>query len=292
MNDTILPGVLFERRPSNNEIPLLFDSPHSGTDYPEDFGTVIPADVLRDAEDSLVDALFAAAPGHGVRLIGALFPRSYADPNRSEYDIDPELLSGPWPGQLSPGPKTALGVGVIWRLHSTGIPMYDRKLAAEEIEHRLATYVRPYQQAVKRSLDELFSLHSGVWHVNCHSMPTVSNAVAKEGGGVHRPDFCIGDGDGTTSDPEFTELARHVLADAGYEVTVNTPYQGAELVRAWPDPSLNRHSLMIEVNRRLYLNEKTREPNADFEKTQQLLTDWTAALADFVRARLDQAADR
>ncbi|MCG8562810.1 MAG: N-formylglutamate amidohydrolase, partial [Hyphomicrobiales bacterium] len=137
------------------------------------------------------------------------------------------------------------------------------------------------------ALDALHNAFGGVWHVNCHSMPTVSNAVAKEGGGVHRPDFCIGDGAGTTCDPAFTELAAGVLADAGYEVTVNTPYQGAELVRAWAAPARNRHSLMIEVNRRLYLDERTREPSVGFGETEALLTDWVAALADFVRARLD-----
>ena len=287
MNETTIERVLFVREPASDALPLVFDSPHSGTDYPEDFGTVVPADVIREAEDTLVDALFAAAPAHGARLIGALFPRSYCDPNRSERDVDPELLAEPWPGPLEPGPKTALGVGAIWRLHSTGQPMYDRKLSVAEVRHRLETYLRPYQSAVKRALDALHNAFGGVWHVNCHSMPTVSNAVAKEGGGVHRPDFCIGDGAGTTCDPAFTELAADFLADAGYEVTVNTPYQGAELVRAWAAPARNRHSLMIEVNRRLYLDERTREPSAGFGETEALLTDWVAALADFVQARLD-----
>lgn len=287
MTDTMIPGVLFERLPKADALPLVFDSPHSGADYPEDFDTIVSPDVIRDAEDSLVDLLFDAAPDHGARLIGALFPRSYADPNRSEFDIDPTLLESPWPGKLTPGPKTDLGVGVIWRLHSTGVPMYDRKLSVAEVQHRLDTYVLPYQKQVKAALDASYAGHGGVWHINCHSMPTVSNAVAKEGGGVHRPDFCLGDGMGTTCEPAFTENARRFLAEAGYEVTVNTPYQGAELVRAWPDPAKNRHSLMIEVNRRLYLDEKTREKSRDFDKTHKLLTGWVDMLADYVKSRLD-----
>ncbi|MGI9383128.1 MAG: N-formylglutamate amidohydrolase [Methyloligellaceae bacterium] len=283
MIETTIERVLFVREPASGVLPLVFDSPHSGTDYPEDFDTIVPADVIRDAEDTLVDGLFQAAPEHGARLIGALFPRSYCDPNRSERDVDPELLAEPWPGGLEPGPKTALGIGAIWRLHPTGRPMYGRKLTVAEVRHRLDTYLRPYQAAVKQALDELYGIFGGVWHVNCHSMPAVSTAVSKEGAGVRRPDFCIGDGDGVTCDPAFTALAAGFLADAGYEVTVNTPYQGAELVRAWPDPTRNRHSLLIEVNRRLYLDETTREPSADFGTTQRLLTGWVAALADFVR---------
>ena len=45
----------------------------------------------------------------------------------------------------------------------------------------------------------------------------------------------------------------------GYDVKVNDPYKGVELVRAFSDPPAGRHSLQVEVNRRLYMDERTRE---------------------------------
>ena len=45
----------------------------------------------------------------------------------------------------------------------------------------------------------------------------------------------------------------------GYDVKVNDPYKGVELVRAFSDPPAGRHSLQIEVNRRLYMDERTRD---------------------------------
>ena len=97
-------------------------------------------------------------------------------------------------------------------------------------------------------------------------MPALSSAISEEGPGKPRADFVLGDRDGTTCDPAFTALVRDALADMGYDVKVNDPYKGVELVRAFSDPPAGRHSLQIEVNRRLYMDERTRERSAGFPR--------------------------
>ena len=128
MSGRELPGVLFEREPRGVVLPMLFDSPHSGSVYPDDFDHVAPRERMRQSEDSFIDELYEAAPEHGATLIGALFPRIYVDPNRSVLDIDPTLLEEDWPDESEPGPKCDLGVGLVWRLCPPGGPIYDRKL--------------------------------------------------------------------------------------------------------------------------------------------------------------------
>ena len=71
-----IPGVLWRRDPRVDEVPLVFDSPHSGSSYPENFRFCCPLEVLRTAEDTYVDELYSAAPAFGATLIGAVFPRS------------------------------------------------------------------------------------------------------------------------------------------------------------------------------------------------------------------------
>ena len=87
-------------RPAGAEIPLVLDSPHSGTHYPEDFQPAVSRELLRQAEDSFVDELYASGPSLGATLIAARFPRSYIDPNRSLLDIDtslsPESVQSSW----------------------------------------------------------------------------------------------------------------------------------------------------------------------------------------------------
>ena len=277
--------------PTRIVAPLVLDSPHSGTSYPEDFGPAVPREILRHAEDSYVDELYAGAPRHGATLIAARFPRSYIDPNRSLLDIDAALLDAPWPGPVAPGRKSQLGVGLIWRLLDTGAPIYTRKLSVEEVMRRIANYHQPYQKAVKDALDAAHAHFGAVWHINCHSMPALSSAISEEGPGKPRADFVLGDRDGTTCAPEFTAFVAGQLRAFGYEVKVNDPYKGVELVRAFSDPSSGRHSLQIEVNRRLYMDERTRAKEPGFERLQADLDALVAAVATYATERGSHACE-
>ena len=252
--------------PTAAPVPVVLDSPHSGTVYPEDFRPAVPMSALRQAEDAFVDELYACGPRHGATLIAARFPRSYIDPNRSLLDVDASLIDAPWPGPAAATRKTALGIGLIWRVLDTGEPIYARKLSVDEVRRRITDFHQPYQKAVKDALDATHAHFGAVWHVNCHSMPAVSSAISEEGPGKLRPDFVLGDRDGTTCEPGFTAFVAGLLTDMGYDVKVNDPYKGVELVRAFSDPTAGRHSLQIEVNRRLYLNERTGEKTPGFAR--------------------------
>ena len=105
--------VLERLDPEGHLAPVVFDSPHSGSIYPDDFGHCIDRIHLRRTEDAFIDELFADAPGKGATLLRALFPRSYVDPNRSPDDIDPSMLRGTWPYAANPGEKAKLGIGLI-----------------------------------------------------------------------------------------------------------------------------------------------------------------------------------
>jgi N-formylglutamate deformylase len=245
--------------PQGKFLPLVFDSPHSGTRYPDDFKPAVPLEALRQAEDSFVDELYASAPSLGATLVTARFPRSYIDPNRSILDIDTSLIEGAWPGPAIASRKTELGIGLIWRVLDSGESIYRRKLSVDEVKRRIVGYHQPYQKALKDALDHAHAHFNSVWHLNCHSMPAVSGRISEEGPGKPRADFVLGDRDGTTCDAEFTAFIADVLRKMGYQVKINDPYKGVELVRAFSDPKAGRHSLQVEVNRRLYMNEKTRE---------------------------------
>ncbi len=116
-------------------------------------------------------------------------------------------------------------------------------------------------------------------------MPAVSSRVSEEGPGKPRADFVLGDRDGSTCSPEFTALVAGTLRGMGYDVKVNDPYKGVELVRAFSDPAQNRHSLQIEVNRRLYMDERTREKNSGFDELRSRLDRLVRVLAEYAAER-------
>jgi len=264
--------------------PVVFDSPHSGTAYPEDFGTIAPLATLRRSEDAFVDEIFNSAPSHGAPLIAAQFPRIYIDPNRDLIDLDPAMLDGPWPDPLVPSRKTELGVGLIWRIMPPDARLYDRLLSVEEVRGRIDRCWKPYHRAVAGAIEETHERFGKSWHVNCHSMPAVGNA-ASEDGPVARAEFVLGDRDGTTCEPGFTAFVAGQLRDMGYEVKINEPYKGVELVRRYSDPAKGRHSLQLEINRKLYMDEQTIEKSAGFGELQRNMDKLVAAICAYARAQ-------
>jgi N-formylglutamate deformylase len=275
----------------DHEVPVVYDSPHSGTFYPADFNASVAMTTLRMAEDTHVEKLYAAAPAHGATLIAAEFPRSYIDCNRSLLDIDEALLTGKWPGPVNVSRKTEKGIGLVWRKLDTGEDIYSRQLTVAEVQSRISQYYAPYHKAVRDAINAAHKHYGAAWHINCHSMPAVSGLVAEEGPGKARAEFVLGDRDGTTCAPEFTAFVALTLRGFGYDVKVNDPYKGVELVRAYSDPEHHKHSLQIEVNRKLYMDEKTREPNANFATLQKDITRLIQAIGKYAKAHMPEHQD-
>jgi N-formylglutamate deformylase len=279
-------------QPTGAALPLVCDSPHSGTAYPADFGHDVPVALLRRGEDTHVHTLWQRAPAHGATLLAATFPRTYIDVNRSDTDLDPAQIDGTWPTALHPGPKTQQGLGLIWqRIVKDGVPtpLYARKRTVAEVQHRIEHYWRPYHAQLQQAIEASVKRFGGVWHLNLHSMPNdVYRRLGQEGKVL--ADFVLGDRDGTTCDPAFIHLIGDTLRGFGYSVAYNEPYKGVELIGRIGQPQLNRHSLQIEIRRPVYMDEDTREPNAGFAPLQQHLDRVLATVADFIRAQMHRTA--
>ncbi|GAB5373545.1 MAG: N-formylglutamate amidohydrolase [Acuticoccus sp.] len=274
--------------PAQPDVPLVIDSPHSGADYPADFTPQVPPARYRRAEDTIVDRLFADAPALGLPLFKALFPRIYVDVNRARTDIDPQSVAGPLPFTPAPTAKARLGKGVIWMDAPPPpelTPLYAAPLPAAAVVRRLDTYWSAYRQALAALLDRVHAAHGVVYYVDCHSMQSVSTEMHEEGAGIARPEIVLSDRDGTSSDPAFTLRVKHLLEVEGFEVSLNKPYKGADLVTSHGDPAAGFHAVQIEVRRNLYMDEATLTPSVRFAGTRARLGAFLAALRAEVGAR-------
>jgi N-formylglutamate deformylase len=261
---------------------LVLDSPHSGNEFPADFDACVGVRDLREGEDVYVDELWGAAPSLGVPLLAARFPRTYLDPNRHAGDVDPDLIEGAWPWEYVPSGKARIGKSLVWRTLEDGRPIYARRLRPDEVKRRIDRCHAPYHAALQSLLDASVKENGKVYHINCHSMRSVAGKQSDDGEGRRRADFVLGDRDGTTCEPGFTAFVRERLVEMGYEVRVNDPYKGVELVRAYSDPRAGRHSLQIEIAKRLYMDEETLERNAGFPKLQSDLRNLLRSLKEYV----------
>ncbi|MBF6617605.1 MAG: N-formylglutamate amidohydrolase [Candidimonas sp.] len=271
--------------PTASAIPLICDSPHSGTIYPADFQSCLPTSLLRSGEDTYVESLWEALPSLGATLLAANFPRTYIDPNRDVDDIDPNILAEPWTTTLHPTEKSRLGHGLIWHL-ARRQPIYDRKLWVAEVENRIGSYYKPYHDALRLHVEAAHERFGVVWHLNLHSMPSDSYEMLEIPTDKPLADFVLGDRDGTTCDPTLVGIIEDFLVARGYTVTRNDPFKGVALIAHMGRPDENRHSLQIEVNRRLYMDEETYEKSENFGNLQRDLAELSVVVADFVRSLL------
>ncbi len=273
--------------PATPEVPLLLDSPHSGLDFPPDMRAAVSEFDLRDGEDCYIDELYRPATQRGVWLLAARFPRTYLDVNRHAADIDLELLDGGhWPGELIDSGKARLGKALVWRTLDDGRPIYDRKLSVAELQARIDRCHTPYHRALRERIEATHARFGASYHINCHSMNAVAGVQGEGGAGQARADFVLGDRDGTTCAPAFTEFVRQFLGGLGYDVKVNDPYKGVELVRAYSNPLARRHSLQLEVNKRVYMDEATQLRLDGFERLQADLQALIDALLDYTVAEI------
>lgn len=278
-------GVLARYEPARPRLvlPLILDSPHSGHAYPVDFDHVPPRAILRRAEDAFVDDLFETAPRHGAVFLKALFPRSYIDPNRHEDEIDLTIMEEDWPNPVINSEKAEMGLGLIRRLIKGNMAIYDRPLSVAEVKRRIDRFHRPYLLELERLADRGHAEFGAVWHLNCHSMRSHGR---RRGEKIPRADFVLGDREGGSCAPDFTLMVRDILAGLGYRVALNDPFKGAELVSRIGRPAQGRHSLQIEVNRGLYMDEERIEKSADFDRLKADMDRLVAGIAAFVRARI------
>jgi len=287
----IIENVLELKSPAD-PLPLIFDSPHSGTHYPDDFHYDCAFDLLQAAEDKYVDDLFADAQEHGGCLLTALFPRAYIDVNRAASDIDPALFEGDWQYDeelpIAPSNRSDAGIGLIRRLIKAQTHVYNNLLSQKEIKSRIETYYTPYHDTLKKIVDGAHQQFGSVWHINCHSMPSAGKRLNAGGRSnpFSTPDFVLGDRDGTSCDLDFTHSLRDFLKSKGYKVAINTPYKGVELVERYSAPTMGRHSIQIEICKSLYMDEETFEKNKNYAALKADINALIAFCANYAQSNL------
>jgi N-formylglutamate amidohydrolase len=153
--------------------------------------------------------------------------------------------------------NAARGNGFFYTNTLRGIPLrLDDPVLKEKVLTKI--YDKHHErlfQAVKEALKE----HEKCLIIDGHSFPDDVYY------GEDLPDFCIGTDDFHTP-PELTEKAIAVIRSLGYTVEINRPFGGTIVPMAYYGKDKRVMSLMIEINKRLYLNGSTPEKSADFIK--------------------------
>ncbi len=269
--------------PFEPSLPFIFNTPHSGRVYPDAFVAMARLDglSLRRSEDSFVDLLFAGAPEIGAPLLKANFPRAYLDVNREPYELDPRMFDGRLPSFANTrSMRVAGGLGSIPRIVGDGQEIYRDRLTVADAMHRIDTIYRPYHRALRGLMQQTHRAFGEAILFDCHSMPSASLGTET----VMRADIVLGDRYGTSCAPMLTDSVQIAFEELGYRVARNRPYAGGFITEHYGQPASSIHVLQIEINRALYMDEVSLEPNPRFatmahemmvmaERTRRLLAE-------------------
>jgi N-formylglutamate amidohydrolase len=276
--------------PRPQTMPVVFASPHSGSDYPRDFVAQARLDpvALRKSEDSFVDELFAGVATEGAPLLKALFPRAYIDPNREPFELDPAMFADPLPPYANTrSPRVAGGLGTIARVVANGEEIYRGKLRFADALERVNRLYLPYHEALRDLIATTGSRFGLAVLIDCHSMPSIGGPM-DEDAGRRRFDMVLGDCHGTSCAAALTGLVERFLVGCGYQVVRNNPYAGGFTTRHYGAPGKRVHALQIEINRAIYMNEAAIERGPALKKVAAHMTALAAHLRESLPAlRLD-----
>ncbi len=218
-----------------NSSPLLLHIPHASTFIPPEelprFWPVNLADEQLKMTDRYCDELFA-----GYEKVVFPVSRLVCDPERFRDDAQ-ETMS-------------RIGMGAIYTKSSAGELL--RKITEEEREALLRQYYDPHHKRLATAVEEKLKAHDRCLIVDGHSFHPVPLPYEPDQE-PDRPDFCIGT-DPYHTPKHLSDLAVDLLRKEGFSVCLNRPYAGSLVPLKYYKKDKWVYSIMIEINRRLYMD--------------------------------------
>ena len=236
----------FEILKKNVRIPLLVHIPHSSTAIPEEIRKTF---LISDAElqkelllltDRYTDDLFASAVEFGGIAFVCRQGRMVVDPERFPDDRYE--------------PMSQKGMGIIYTKTSDGQTL-RKKMTEVRRNKLLEQYYLPYRQAMEDEVDKLLETYGNCLIVDCHSFSSLPLPFEPDLD-PDRPDICIGT-DPFHTPPTPVKKAEECFKSAGFSVKLNKPYSGTYVPLKHFGKDKRVSSVMIEVNRKLYMAENS-----------------------------------
>ncbi len=251
--------------------------PHASTMIPDDVrGTFVLSDDALEREllrltDRYTDELFALDPAIAIPVAFGV----------SRFVVDPERFSDD-----ALEPMVARGMGAVYTATTDGATL-RAGLTRSQRADLLSRFYEPHHAALEAATQDVLDATGRCLIIDAHSFPSDPLPCDLDQDPV-RPDVCIGT-DSFHTPAQLAADATTGFAAHGLDVAVDRPYSGAIVPARWFRRDERVSAVMVEVNRRLYMDEATGEKTAEFPQTRAVVRSVLLALIDEHRQTADQA---
>lgn len=235
---------------------LLVTIPHSGERIPTQASWLngLPEEILMCDVDRYVDFLYEPTL-QSLRIPYAKteWHRYAGDLNRIPEDVDAGSVEGH---------KTAAGTnrrGFLWAITTYNHPLMPSAIPAKMHQELVELIYEPFHASVRKLYENFESAgRKKIYHIDAHSMPSVGTKEHRDPG-ERRAEIVISDCHGKSCEPAFRDLVIAAYVTAGFKVGYNWPYFGGRVSETYGEPAKNHHAIQVELNRDLYMDEKTKK---------------------------------
>ncbi len=219
---------------------LILHIPHSSTNIPFTDGFIIDEDSLQKEILKLTDwhteDLFYSKDNE---MIVADFSRIFCDVER--FSDDPLEVMAKY------------GMGVLYKKTDNGKEM---RTVSQELRDKILTdFYWKHHEKLDKAVDNQLNHFGKALIIDCHSF---ANTPFKRdlNQDPNRPDINIGTDPFHTS-KELIDLSVKFFKDKGFSIGIDWPYSGSIVPLKHYQKNRNVNSIMIEINRKLYLHNNT-----------------------------------
>jgi N-formylglutamate amidohydrolase len=243
---------------------LILHVPHSSIKIPISEGFIVnivdlEKEILR-LTDWYTDDLFYS---HEDEMIIADFSRIFCDPERFTDDSQ-EIMS-------------QSGMGVLYEKSDEG--RLIRKVSRELKEKILNEFYRPHHSKLNDAVNFQLIHFDKALIIDCHSFPSFPLTRDLDQNPA-RPDFNIGT-DQFHTPKHLTDFSAEFFTERCFTIGVDYPYKGTIVPLEHYNKNKNVHSIMLEINRKLYLKEPTNKKSANYEVIKNIIREFLCAIKNF-----------
>ncbi len=240
---------------------IILHIPHSSTNIPLTEGFVVDEKYLSNEmlklTDWYTDDLFYSEDDE---MVKAEFSRIFCDPERFTDDAQ-EVMS-------------QYGMGVLYEKSDEGDVI--RKVTPALREKVLNDFYWQHHNRLNEAVNSQLNLFGKALILDCHSYPNIplKRDLDKNS---NRPDFNIGT-DSFHTPKKLIDLSISFFESAGYTLGIDWPYKGSIVPMEHYHKNKNVQTIMLEINRGLYLNEPTNEKSQKYLEIKKLTSKFIKTL--------------